>query len=139
MLVGHFRVSLFNFSHIKWANDAMIIYFSTIKNDQTEELCKKPRIIYANPFIPQLCPILSLAMYIASVRPQGSLFPASQQFDRYASHLRQALKKSHEQPRNFGYAPEDIGSHSCRKGAATYVSSGTTLGPSAAAIAQRCG
>ena len=53
--------------------------------------------------------------------------------------MRQALQKSLEQLRNVGYALEDIGSHSCRKSAATYASSGTTLGPSTAAIAQRCG
>lgn len=131
--------STIHFSHIKWANDAMIIYFSTMKNDQTGDRCKKPRHIYANPYIPELCPILSLALYLASVRPYGSLFPGTRQYDRYASHLRQALKKNHEELKHFGYVAEDIGSHSCRKGAATYVSSGTTLGPSTAAIAQRCG
>jgi hypothetical protein len=38
-----------------------------------------------------------------------------------------------------GLKPEDIGTHSGRKGAATYASSGSTSGPSAAAIHLRAG
>lgn len=51
------------FSHMEWKNDALRIYFSQMKNDQFGERPRDPRHIYANPFMPEICPILSLGTF----------------------------------------------------------------------------
>jgi hypothetical protein len=61
------------------------------------------------------------------------LFPGGSQYQRFSGRL---LELGSELLTKQGI---DIGSHSIRKGAASYVSSGSTMGPSAAAICIRAG
>lgn len=48
------------FSHMEWKNNSLRIFFSQMKNDQFGEKPRDPRHIYANPLMPEICPILSL-------------------------------------------------------------------------------
>ena len=50
-------------SHLEWQGDALRIYFAHMKNDQSGERPRDPRHVYANPLHPEVCPILSLALY----------------------------------------------------------------------------
>ena len=74
------------FSHMEWKEDALRIYFAHQKNDQMGERPRDPRHVYANPKSPQVCPILSLGIYLLCLPPQQrqrKLFPGSNQYDRY--------------------------------------------------------
>lgn len=48
------------YRHLEWGEDAMRVYFAHMKNDQTGSRPRDPRHIYANPLIPEICPILAL-------------------------------------------------------------------------------
>jgi len=47
-----------------WREDAVGFYFVKMKNDQSGEVSKFPRHVYANPLDPVVCPFLSLATYL---------------------------------------------------------------------------
>ena len=121
-------------SHMEWRVDALGIYFAHMKNDQLGERPRDPRHIYANPVNPEICPILSLGIYLMlfpAVLSGSKLFPGGEQYDRFRRNLSEIL-------RGLGVS-DDIGSHSARKGASTYVSSGSTAAPSSQAINLRGG
>ena len=50
-------------SNMDWANDALCIRFGTTKPDQSGESTSEIKRLFANPFKPELCVILSLAVY----------------------------------------------------------------------------
>jgi hypothetical protein len=93
------------FLHMEWKEDALRIYFAHQKNDQMGKRPRDPRHIYANPKCPEICPILSLGIYLVCLPPlvaQKKLFPGSSQYDRYRKFLirhmmkRQATKRKEE-------------------------------------------
>ena len=47
-----------------WVNDALILSFHTTKADQTGESRSDMKRLYANPFRPEICVVLDLAIYI---------------------------------------------------------------------------
>ena len=61
-----------------------------------------------------------------------SCFPGANQEDRFRKILKQLFKK-HEVNLD-GYDIDELGTHSIRKGATTYASSGSTASPSSVAI-----
>ena len=129
-------------SHISWEDDAMTIQFAHSKTDMigTEESYK--RHIYANPENPIICPILALSCYLATTPtrgPPGKLFMGTSQYERFRKQLQSLVDDHAEEIRGIGIDPNDIGVHSIRKGAATYVCSGTTSAPSIAAVCNRAG
>jgi hypothetical protein len=86
----------------------------------------EPVHVYANPLDPVVCPILCLAVMIFSrshrITPQ--LFPGQEQHKRFCVILRTVLDRLTDAEQlhlgNSG-SPEYLGSHSTRKGAASYV------------------
>ena len=48
------------FAHMEWKEGAFRIFFAHMKNDQCGERPRDPRHIYANPVLPEVCPILAL-------------------------------------------------------------------------------
>ncbi|KAG6947854.1 hypothetical protein JG687_00015838, partial [Phytophthora cactorum] len=83
-----------------------------------------------------------LAIYAAVFGLGNSkLFAGGNQYDPFSKILRRLM----EEPNmtnlllTEGLKPSDIGTHSARKGSATYVSSCSNGGPSAAAICTRAG
>jgi hypothetical protein len=128
--------------HISWEGDALAVRFGHMKNDQEGTRPRDARHIYANPLLPEICPILSLAVYAAVIGlPDSKIFPGGNQYDRFSKILKRLmLEPSMAQLlENEGLHPSDIGTHSARKGSATYVSSCSNGGPSAAAICIRAG
>ncbi|KAG7357915.1 hypothetical protein IV203_014531 [Nitzschia inconspicua] len=111
-------------SHLEWRNDALGIYFAHMKNDQLGQRPRDPRHIYANPIIPEICPILSLGIYMLTIpiRPGNTqLFPGGNQYDRFRKVLVRLLNtvEGSAELRARGMTTDDIGTHSCRKGATT--------------------
>jgi hypothetical protein len=131
-------------SHMEWHEDALSIYFSHMKNDQAADRPRDPRHVYANPLMPEICPILSLGMYWMCYSfdvSSNQLFPGANQNDRFRKLLSKCLNTetiARELERR-AVDPSDIGTHSMRKGSATYSSSGSTACPSTTAIHLRAG
>ena len=128
-------------SLMSWAGDCIVIETVVSKSDQTAEK-EFPRHIYANPFMPWVCPFLALGVYIFCIplHPSESdfLFPGGSQEDRFSKNLDILLESL---PCDFvdslGGKPEDIGTHSTRKGAASYVLS-QIGGPNVIQVFLRC-
>jgi hypothetical protein len=73
--------------HLEWRGDAIAIYFSQQKTDQTGDKAKYPRHVYANPFMPEICPFISLGVYLLTFNFTGvnnntKLFPGTNQYNR---------------------------------------------------------
>ncbi|KAF0690700.1 hypothetical protein As57867_017862, partial [Aphanomyces stellatus] len=123
------------FDHISFEEDAIGVVFHKSKTDQSGEKSRDPRHIYANPFKPATCVFLALGVYLAS-HPQlapGQLFPGGTQRDRFGKSLAR-LAAGIASPESGA-----IGTHSIRKGVATFACSGSTSGPSMASVCLRCG
>lgn len=132
------------FSHIQWINDSMGIFFGHAKNDQEGGKVNHLRHIYANPLLPEVCPILSLGLYMLcfpDVLSGLKLFPGTSQDDRFRRMMTRIFSLpefEHILPER-GLTVEEIGTHSIRKGSATYASSGSTAAPSHTAVRLRAG
>ena len=73
--------------------------------------------------------------------PENALFSGSEGniTGRFSQVLDEVLKKHEAEVNELGYMIEDIGIHSWRKGAQTFMNSGSTAGPSADATCIRAG
>ena len=130
--------------HIEWREDCLAIYFAHMKNDQSGDRKRDPRHIYANPVDPVVCPLTALGIYLHTFGLSGTkstaLFPGTSQYDRFAKILKGFLRKHRDTlEKEFGINVDDLGVHSIRKGAATYVSSGSTCAPPQVATNIRAG
>ena len=66
-----------HYNAFDWSQDAMVISFATTKTDKKGERAEETaKHVYANPIMPMICAILSLAVYIFSSQyhPDGFLF-----------------------------------------------------------------
>ena len=72
---------------LKTEGDSLVIYFAHQKNDHTQSMSDFGRHIYANPFNPEICPILSLGLYIVErgifYSDLQQIFPGNKQGDRF--------------------------------------------------------
>ena len=92
----------------------------------------------------EICPILSLAIYVSVFPFHGvtqQFFPGVAQYDRYRKIMKEfyQLPDVHELLVEFGIDPNDLGTHSTRKGSVTYCTSGTTSAPATSAVHLRAG
>ncbi|RLN26223.1 hypothetical protein BBJ28_00023966 [Nothophytophthora sp. Chile5] len=53
---------------LKFVEDSLCIYYAHTKNDQFGENRQDPRHVYANPEMPEVCPLLSRGVYWLSIR-----------------------------------------------------------------------
>jgi len=127
--------------HFTWDNDCIVIDMSLQKGDQTGESIE-PKHLFANPYEPSICVVLALALHMFSVafRPDNDdkdlLFLGSP-YDVFSKWLPTALQTIAKFA-VLGYLISDFGTHSFRKGIATFCS-GFIGGPSVIAIFQRAG
>jgi hypothetical protein len=133
------------FHDISWSTcfDALSISFAHSKTDQLGEESKYVRHVYANPTEPIVCPVLSLGVYFTSCfnfiqNPDGYLFPGSFQSRRFGKILAGVLANHEAEVNDLGFTLNDIGTHSIRKGAVSYLSS-LPGGPPPAATCIRAG
>ncbi|ETK87675.1 hypothetical protein L915_07929 [Phytophthora nicotianae] len=102
------------------------------------------RHIYAIPPMPEVCPIFAIGLYRMVYGVDSNViqvFRGNDQYDRFRKTLRRVLESpglKNELDR-VGVRCGDIGTHSMRKEAATYCSSGSTACPSAIAVHLRTG
>lgn len=116
---------------IQWREDSLVIYFAQTKSDQAGDRVKDPLHLYANPGMPEICPVLALAMYLSYFGSGCSslLFPGSSQAHRFCGLLEAALVANDDLLEAFGLDSSDLGSHSIRKGVVTYTLGGSTAAP----------
>jgi hypothetical protein len=130
--------------HMDWNGDALHIYICQAKNDQEGEKSDFPKHVFANPVMPEICPILAIGIYFLVIRfepNQSKLFEGSNQADRFRQILQRlcALDAVRPSLADLGFDSAKLGVHSTRKGAATFCASGSTHPPSQASIDIRGG
>jgi hypothetical protein len=113
------NIGALHYNAFDWSQDAMVISFATTKTDKkgerTEETAKH---VYANPIMPQICPVLSLAVYIFSSRhhPEGFLFEnASVAKDRFLNIFSSIISTLMMTAPYLQAVLNEIASHSNRK------------------------
>ena len=143
-------------NHITWSDDAIIFHFAKTKTDPFGKRSEQKWHVYSTPDCPATCPVLAMAQYIFSfpgtfcgLEEDGAekmrLFPGTRQYDRFMYCLHQIVDKytgldEDDQPKlltSLGIAKGDLGSHSARKGACSFVASGSTASPPIVAICLR--
>ena len=139
-------VSSLLFEHISWQGDALKIVFPTPKTDP-DSTKFSPKHVYANPLCPHICPILSFAIFFFTLgmRRIGSrcvVFGDNVKGveDRFGTWLSNFVGEDTMRAafRDFGVEKTEVGTHSFRKGVATFLS-GMVSGPSPIAIYLRAG
>ena len=127
--------------NVGWDGDCMTLQYETSKSNQTGENVV-PRHIFANPYQPSICPILAMGIKLLTDSHTKSspaiLFPGGSTNKNYCAWLYKLIKSPNPEIdlSNLGSNPDEIGSHSTRKGAATYVC-GLTEGPQSDTIKLR--
>ena len=131
------------FNQFSWQNDHLKLFFPKHKADQIGLDKDQARHIYSNPINPTVCPIRALAAYLLifpDVLVQGEqLFPGPNQKKRFNTMLHKVLGCNEEIFQNIFVDITEIGSHSIRKGAATYCCAGVHPGPPIVSVCLRAG
>ena len=132
-----------SFSQIYWGGDHVKIFFPKHKSDQFGEQKDEPRHMYCNPVMPSVCAIRALGQYLIcfpDVVSEGKrLFPGNDQRSRFNRVFHYILSKYSEVFLGIGVDPKDLGTHSIRKGAATYCCAGVHPGPPVVSVCLRAG
>jgi hypothetical protein len=128
--------------HLSWENDSLLVTTPKHKGDQEGNHCY-PKHVYANPDNPYICPILSMGIHFFSGgwRREGSkqlLFQGTANESRFSKWLRDLVRKYKDSLEVIGILSFDIGTHSFRKGVATFAAS-CPGGPSQVSIYLRAG
>ena len=129
------------YNNISWAGDALVTVFPSHKGDK-EGARSLPKHVYANTEEPSICLILNFAIYVFTRRydREGSktrVFQGDSE-SRFSKWLSRLCEDNEELLRNQRVDISMIGTHSFRKGIATFLS-GTRGGPTAIAIYLRAG
>lgn len=144
------NVAYLNIGHVRVEDDHLLIFFAQSKTDQEGKLAKHGRAVFANPLNPWICPWTSLGIFLMTVTHfdlslessstpplfHGSLGETAR---RFRNCLMRSVERLKDEVEACGLRVDSIGSHSFRKGAATYLSSGGTACPSTSAISLRAG
>ena len=132
--------------HMFWREDCLVIVISQHKGDQAGDGNSKEKHVYANPTNPVICPILAIAVMILCRHRgvEGRKFEEALFFgdnvDRFGKLLALVLKDENLIPLDvdLGALRNEIGSHSNRKGASTFLC-GLSIALSPIAVYLRAG
>ena len=119
--------------HVRMEEDALIFEFVKSKGAQGGEEHVGPWHVYANPLDQFKCPVLTFAKYIFSfpncTKKNESVFEGRLQYKRDSKLFMGIINKYESKLKQLGVKPEDLGTHSCRKGMVTMVAGGCTVSP----------
>ena len=123
--------------HISWEQDSMVVTTPKHKGDQEGNNCY-PKHVFANTDNPTICPILSMAILFFGggwqrIGAKHLLFRGTATEGRFSKWLKGIMRTSVESMITMGTVAFDIGTHSFRKGVATFVA-GSVGGPSPISI-----
>ncbi|OWY95648.1 hypothetical protein PHMEG_00034291 [Phytophthora megakarya] len=89
-----------------------------MKNEQDGSRPRDPRNVYANPIIPEICPVLGFGIYFAVLvfSQDGKLFPGGNQYSRFKKILKSVLddEKMQKKLEEVGLRTNDFGTNSAR-------------------------
>ena len=142
--------------HVSWEGDALLVSTPKHKGDQEGAKCFS-RHLYANPLHPVICPVLALAvltfMRVLKHDPQADkgapsssasppnyrIFDGAHSESRFSEVLGRAIASLSEGDLSrLGGGKKQLGTHSVRKGAASYCA-GMINGPSTVQVFLRAG
>jgi hypothetical protein len=143
-------VSAMMMEHVSWEDDALLISMPKHKGDQEGVKCF-PRHLYANPINPIICPVLALAVLTFTkvlrydpeagphALPNYRIFDGSSNDARWSELLSRIIASIPQADvLMLGAEKRQLGTHSIRKGAATYCT-GMVNGPSTVQVFLRAG
>jgi hypothetical protein len=144
-------VSSIMMEHVGWEEDALLITTPKHKGDQEGVKCFA-RHLYANPTFPEICPVLALAIvtFARTLRHDPSsdddaapfkfrVFDGPDSTSRFSDTLQRCIARlPNENVALLGAEKSQLGTHSVRKGAASYCS-GMMNGPSTVQVFLRAG
>jgi len=127
---------------ISWECDALIIEEQGHKGDEKGENNIKKHI-YANPYEPWICPILSMAVLVFSsgtrTVSREKVFNGTDSKKRFGDILRELVRSlSETEMQILACRPDEVGCHSTRKGSCTYCL-GQVSGPTPVSVFLRMG
>ena len=135
-------VSTLLWNNIGWSEDCLTVMYEKGKTHQ-DGAKKIPQHVYANPEDPVICPILALGLklccepFVSEESGALHVFPSSAPDKAFSNWLGKRLEKNRKRTGiRFDFSPDDISTHSFRKGGATYVV-GITGGPDSDAVKLR--
>ncbi|KUF82947.1 hypothetical protein AM587_10002300 [Phytophthora nicotianae] len=129
--------------HIEWTDDCLVIEEQGHKGDQTGAE-KFGKHVYANPYEPSQCAILSLAVHLFCcperlVGGKQQLFIGDDNKNRFGRMLRRVISGlTDDEIDILSCKPTDIGTHSLRKGSSSYAL-GQVNGPTPVSVYLRMG
>lgn len=138
------NVTSINYADLDWDGDSLTVMFNVMKTDQ-EGARKYARHVFSNPLKPEIDVLLALGVYLMTketVEEETKLFPGGTQYQHFSKVLQSMFHVNREKFSRWMKEGEDanfIGTHSFRKGSATYACSGSTVGAHISAISNRCG
>ena len=111
--------------HIDWKMDALVVTFAKHKGDQAGEGLGNQKHVFANSENPFICCILCLAVFTwckqrCADSTMQQLFEGADCEGRFCTILNAVLKMIPVSA-NLGALIKDLGSHSNRKGAASFI------------------
>ena len=131
--------------------DSIWHVYATPHNPITCPILALARYLFSNPGI--LTPVPSHDEYNATVETSlidpsladshisqngyTKLFPGRNQYDRFMKCFRKVILENEDEFRRYGIEDGDLGSHSARKGSASYASSGSTVSPPIVSVCLR--
>ena len=138
------------FPNTVWVQDSFGVSVKRTKTnpDGSRDVQKDIKHIYANKFMPEICPILAMALYFVAnpfigTRATGSkqFFPGKNTHKTFNEDVIAALKDPALTTRldALGIPYKKVGAYSTRKGSTTYCTTGTTAGPPIIAVLLRAG
>jgi hypothetical protein len=132
------------YSHLHWKEDALCVPLPKSKTAQVGKQRPSPKHVYANPADSVICPILAFGLHTllasAASASETGVFPGGDQQTRSSKALIRCLDSEEGKARLslLGLTLSDVGTHSIRKGASSYVLGGLAGGgPSAVSVLLR--
>jgi hypothetical protein len=130
--------------NLKLGIDSIIITYDDSKTDSTGKNVS-PKNCYANPYVPHTSSFLVLAVWCMLYPDQFDVkdlffIPSVEHLGnatkKFATHLKKLVTAHVEEVKTWG-VPSRIKPHSCRKGTATHLTSGTLNPPSLTSVSHR--
>ena len=129
---------------VSFTEDALLFNMGVTKTDQEGvKNVDHPWHVYSCPEYPEICAHLAVARLIMAnpeiLNGQTKLFDGKSQYERFNGLFRRIVSSDEHRGdfASLGISPEDFGTHSIRKGAATHVATGSTACPPIACICLR--
>ena len=129
-------------NHLQCRDDFITIFFHKSKTNQDGLDKNFLRHIHVYLILPEYCPVHDMGANLFTnthiINNNSRHFPGEHQYRRYSYLLKKIIEDKKEHLANY-VSVENLGSHSIRKGAASYCSSGITVPPSVLSICLRAG